>query len=157
MPSFIEANITISGLDQVLAKLGEIDPALKNLTPQMQEAGEYLMKFFMEDVYASQGGVIGESWRELSEPYATQKEKKWGDAPLLIASGQMRDSYTLETAADMFKITNVAQTDRGDYYAVYHQEGTSKMPRRMLVKLQPEQLAHITGIIVGRLQSLLNS
>lgn len=153
----ITVNLEITGLEKATSQVDELAEKMKDMSKPLKEAGDYLMEFFMMDVYGTQGSALGKKWAPLTPKYAAEKFKKWGWRPILVASGKMSESYSLKVASDYLLISNDAKNDRGDYYAAYHQEGTSKMVARPIMKFPRKQLQGVTDIIVNHINSLTKS
>lgn len=66
-------------------------------------------------------------YASLSRLYAVQKAKRYGSRPILTATGGTIGSYQSDVSDRQIKET----VDGGT--AVYHQFGTSKMPKRQLL------------------------
>lgn len=85
---------------------------------------------------------------KLSEPYAKRKLKRYGTQPILVATGAMRDSlghkltvlgvgrYRLECGAGGVDSSGVSNGDK----ALWHIDGTPKMPRRDFGRLNKSLL-----------------
>jgi phage gpG-like protein len=87
-------------------------------------------------------GAAGKSgkWKKLSSPYAEIKAERWGDQPILQASGRMMKSLTGHTEDTVAKFEPQEATfGTSVEYAEYHQTGTPRMPARRIVDLSPEQ------------------
>lgn len=147
----ITVTVEIKGKDEAINSLDKIKNLLGDFKPEMKAVGDYLLDFFTNDVFDSQGSAIGSQWEPLSEPYSTYKAKMWGAGRILIASGKMRASYKLYTGSDYLIVRNEALNRYGDYYARYHQDGTEKMPQRQLMKFDATRGSKIADMIVTSL------
>ena len=82
---------------------------------------------------AEGSGPARGAWADLSEVYAAWKDKKYPGAPLLVATGALREALTAASsplgARDYSASTFVFGTV-GVPYASFHQSGTGKMPAR---------------------------
>lgn len=121
---------------------GDIDAALRRLRSfsmrdTFNKVGVALVPIFSGQVFASRGGVIGESWAGLSQSTQQSKSKRYPGRPPLVATGEMQGSFTADASDDRVEISN------RDPKFKFHQGGTSKMPARKMLKLAglPEQTA----------------
>jgi len=144
----ISATVKLTGLDKAIAQLQDMGLQLNDFSPELQNVGDYLMDFFTNDVFSSEGAVYGSPWAPLAESTLRQKR---GGGGILVASGKMRTSYQLMTSTNYLIITNTATNRNGDFYAGYHQEGTSRMPQRLLMKFDQERMDQIVNRIVTSL------
>lgn len=135
--------ITVTGVDQVTLSLQSMAAKAVDLSEEMDEIGQELLEFFQNDVYDTEGAALGSPWAALADSTIAQKLKRYGDTPMLVATGLMKASYQLYTAAGWLLIQNEAQNDRGDYYAKYHQDGTTKMPQRLLLDVPDDKMEEI--------------
>jgi hypothetical protein len=152
-----EAKISIDGDTTVLAKFSNINHAVKTWNDAIDPIQTYLMNFFQNDVYTSEGSVYGNVWAALSEPYATQKLKRYGNTTILIATGKMRSSYAAQSGPLYLAIKNTAQSDKGAFYAKFHQTGTRKMPKRLLMQMDAERTKQVKLLIIAALKVKINN
>lgn len=135
----ITVTVTVTGVKETQAGLEKLKDAISHLQPVLQDVGDYMMNFLTNDVFESEGGVYGSSWAELSPSTLIQKLKKYPGRGILEASGKMRYGYNLEVSDQAAIISNNAQSESGAYYAMYHQTGTDKMPKRTLIKIDEDR------------------
>lgn len=147
----IKMNISLTGIKEFEESLNRMSTVTRDFTPELRDIGEWYIDFVTNDVFETDGQVIGEKWPELSDAYKRRKAgvykdkaragfkgKVYAGRGILEASGFMRTHWKLFTASQYALITNQAD------YAIYHQNGTSKMPQRMFVKFDREREEHIT-------------
>lgn len=125
--------LDIYGDKQFAAELMRWAEAAQDLDPvfRLIEADFYRIE---KEAFATEGSRA-EAWAALSEPYATRKAIAYPGKTILRRTDAMYESLTNPasslrriTADDMFIGTDVT-------YAVFHQLGTVKMPRRRPVSL----------------------
>ncbi len=98
----------------------------------------------------------GPGWQKLSPAYKTWKDKRWGNKPILQASGAMYKDFTAggdpqESAQEM--------TFRFKQPAGYHMTkgGRSKMPYRSSLDLTDEQDNRLKEPIRKKLRQLIDN
>jgi len=97
---------------------------------------------------------------DLNAEYKKAKAREVGFVyPILKRTGRLEESVTSPSSPDsnsyiINKDTLVIETKVP--YAIYHQEGTSKMPRRPFFIIGPESPKHATSEMQGRLERWLN-
>lgn len=133
---------SIEGEKQLARNLKQIGDEIKDWTPAFKQAAEGLKKVFSEDVFATQGSVIGERWNPLKPTYLAQKVKSGYPADTLVKTGTMRNNFETLVKTDYAEIWNSTQ------YFKYHQskEPRSKLPRRIMMKLGENQKEYIVKI-----------
>lgn len=91
----------------------------------------------------------------LSEPYKTRKEIRFGKKPILVASGQLRDSVTKPRDANSIRVISDKSLIQGTKvpYANFIQDGTSKMPARKYYFIDNAQSIRFTRIIADFVES----
>ncbi len=141
MSSGQNVTITITGLDEAQRTLTGAKSAVENLQPAMTDIGKYLARFFSSEVFASRGGVIGEPWPALNARYASYKAKRYPGRPPLVRTGLMQRSFISNSGASFARVTNSA-----DYFD-YHQLGGSKLPARVMMKVDETRAREIVGIV----------
>lgn len=85
-------------------------------------------------------GAVGPhgEWAPLSPKYAKRKAKKFPNAPVLVATGQMRDA--LLSPENMGDQQPMSMTFGGPRPSIFHQMGTSRpMPSRRIIDIGPSQ------------------
>lgn len=92
---------------------------LRRFFPDVEKQFEQMQQQW----FSSQGRG---SWQPLSPSYAMWKNINFPGQPLLVLSGDLRDShFDSHSSSDMLTI----KVDAPDYW-IFHQFGTSKMPAR---------------------------
>jgi phage gpG-like protein len=129
----IRMEIQLDGIAEVQGSLDRVQDVMRSFEPELRDIGEWYIDFLQNDVWETEGAVFNESWADLDPEYALAKSEKYPGRGILEASGKMRTSWKLYTTSRYALIEN--QMD----YAIYHQEGTGKMPQRMMVKLDRER------------------
>lgn len=133
--SIIRTEITIEGIGEAREFLGKVKDSIKDLRDVLEPIAGYLLPFYKDAVFETEGQVIGESWAELSYPYRSRKAGKYPGRGILQASGSMRNSMQIQTSDEFIRLFIPDAIE----YAKYHQEGTSKMPQRVILKLDDER------------------
>ncbi|RIJ76611.1 hypothetical protein D1871_11095 [Nakamurella silvestris] len=114
-------------IDRTLLRFVE---RLESAQPAFERIGDQFAQAEMAN-FLTQGG----GWAPLSPGYAAYKAARFPGRPILVRTGEMRDSLThrpfgIDTVGD-----TRAEFGTADPKAKYHQHGTSKMPARPPVKV----------------------
>ena len=81
----------------------------------------------------------GAPWKSLSPGYAAYKDKRYPGQPILRATGKMEDTAKIVPYQTGFAA-------KVQYYGLFHQYGTSKMPARPWLGIPPKALAALGAI-----------
>jgi phage gpG-like protein len=83
--------------------------------------------------FPTEGATGGHgSWAPLKEDYDLRKRKKYGDKPILQASGDLLEDLTSDS--NQGRLSALSMTFGSSLaYAKFHQTGTSKMPARRII------------------------
>lgn len=150
----IRMEISLTGVKELNANLDRISDVISDFSPELRDIGEWYLQFLQNDVFSSGGSAYGEPWAALSAKYDMAKSKKYPGRGVLEASGKMRTSWKLYTSSHYALIENT--TD----YAIYHQEGTSRLPQRTIVKLDQQRQDTIMDMfkegVLKRIQDAFN-
>lgn len=121
--------ITIKGTREIQQKLKKLGPNLHNLRGAMEEIGDQAADYYANQGFNSQGGVFGSPWKRLKTATLLRKAKTYPGRPPLVATGNMRDSFTYTAASQQVLIGNKA-----DYFK-YHQSTAprTRLPRRQMM------------------------
>lgn len=115
-------------LEFILRQTGAFQAALLDLEP-LWELVKPIAASVEEEQFATQGEG---AWPALSESTLAEKEAGGWPADPLVRTGSLKDSLTDPgLAADTGPRHMVYGTDVP--YAIFHQEGTSRMPQRQVV------------------------
>jgi phage gpG-like protein len=121
--------IKITGDQEAIGKLQKLGKSLIMFRSAMNEIGGELSDYFSQQVFASQGGAIGERWPRLSPAYQARKAKFYPGRGPLQRTGEMQKGFYHTSDEQSVTIKN-----RKKYFD-YHQstEPRSKIPRRPMM------------------------
>lgn len=140
--------IEVKGQEGVASNLKRLSAGLNNLTSPMSEIGRYLTGFFSGEMFASRGGVVGESWAPLDDRYAAYKARTFPGRPPLIRRGTMNRSFKANAGRASVLLYN------SDPKFDYHQLGTKHIPARTMMAIDQTRTRRIVDIIEGHLEKL---
>jgi phage gpG-like protein len=83
----------------------------------------------------------GRPWKPLTNQYRAWKKKKYGEQPILRATGKMQDTAKVLTSLknDRFEVLTTS-------FGPYHQFGTKKMAARPWMGVPDQSLEKLSGI-----------
>lgn len=106
----------------------------------------------------SSEGSAGKSgkWAPLKPKYAAIKRARYGDQPILSATGKMRRSLTDNAENSVYQETaNDLTIGTKDPKAGYHQRGTSRMKQREILSFTADQEKQLVAPIYQKLRQLI--
>lgn len=128
---------------------------LRKLSTWKVVAAEF--RTILKEIFAGEGtGSKSGHWAPLSQPYAAYKLRRWGEVPILQASGRMYESLTKRGDKDAVYEETASELTMGTQipYSRYHQTGTRKMPARKPVDLTEEHTRRLGSVIVRKIRQL---
>lgn len=138
----LSVKVTIRGTEEELAKLHKLGDKLTNFESAMAKIGDEVKSYYVNDVFDSRGGAIGQKWVALSPVYKSWKLKHYRNGSAnLIATGTMHDSFKDDSDRNSATISNDTT------YFQYHQLGTRRMPARPVFVIN-KAVRDIVGTIV---------
>lgn len=108
--------------------------AVGDMSPVMERIGDDVRQGVLAQ-FTTEGAAKGSPWAPLEPEYGRWKDAHYPGAPILVQTGQMR-SQALNPSALRTTRTSMRYEPGGRVWR-YHQSGTSRMPRRPLVVITP--------------------
>jgi phage gpG-like protein len=129
-----QVNFEVLGEKQVSQMLSRTTDKAADLGPYWLMVQGLLTETIREQ-FDTQGGRTG-GWEPLSERYASDKVRRFGSQPILVATGALRDSLLGGPGRIVRQEGNESLlfgTQLG--YGSFHQSGTVNMPQRRILDL----------------------
>ena len=132
--------------------------AMQNLTPMMEEIGNEIASV-NESAFNSEGGSTESGiWKELSPRYKAWKDVHFPRRPILEATRTLREALTTKTSGEHaireYGNGTMVFGTRGVAYALAHQEGCGKVPRRAFFD-NDEKLFKVKGVVDKAVQRFI--
>ena len=90
--------------------------------------------------FTGEGRFVG-GWRALSPEYARWKRQRFGRRPILVATGEMKQSFVMGERNNVLNVSKArAEAGSRDRKVKHHQVGTSRMPRRQILVQLPRDI-----------------
>ena len=141
----INTSAGVAGLEQRIAEIrGNID----NLQPALARWGDYIVNEHIPAQFDAQG--TPKRWASLKEPYATRKREIWGNKPILVRTGRMRDGFRHETGRKSMRVVNrvtAGQSNRIPRW-IFHQDGTPRMVARPMIQLTDDDRDELSLLVL---------
>lgn len=145
MPS--ELALTIEGDETLLQALRRLDESQRDLAALWPKLANTFYDIERRQ-FQSEGGRA-KSWSALSPEYAAAKAVTYPGQPILQASGALMRSLTSQTDEHAIYDARPDGVTLGtsDPKAVYHQEGTRRMPARPPIDLIAADYEEMGGVV----------
>lgn len=136
----LRVRVEIKGDKKAIEQLSKIIHEFDDWKPELTMVGEYLVEYYQDPVFETEGGIFGARWQQLSSAYQIRKATRYPGRGILEATGALRKSYRKRVFANLLEIANE------DPKAIFFQSGTRKMPPRILMKVDNKQRKEIVDI-----------
>lgn len=133
--------VVLKDRERLEKMLEEVGVELQDLSEELRDTGEFLVDFYAEEVFPSEGRAIGERWMDLKNSTLAQKDKLYPNYPILTRTGSMRDSFNFHANDREMTFFNTSE------YFGYHQTGTRRMPQRAIMTENQRIMDEATKII----------
>lgn len=129
----------------VLGKLNKLEKGLARLDPFFTQA-EKVLEDAKNRQFAYEGSYLDKKWKPLAPSTLRQKR----GPSILVETGKLKSSFKPKEKTP----TSMAYGSTSDYYK-YHQLGTRKMPRRVILNVNDNLRKEIVDVFKNYLTSLL--
>jgi phage gpG-like protein len=148
----LELRFSIEGQTQMFRRLEGISMGMKDWTVEFAKVGQSLLKTF-RDNFNSQGSLLGSPWDPLSPRTIAQKAKLGFPLNPLVRTTTMREGFLYKPSNSEVIVWNPTP------YFAYHQsiKPRSKLPRRVMMKLDEKRKQTIVKIFQTAVQQLLKA
>lgn len=126
--------------DQVDRLLKQYGSKLRNLEKPLAGFGNYFL-VETEKQFVTETDPEGNKWADLAPSTLAQKRRLGYPDDILTRTGKMRKSAIAIASAKTLVITMRSE------YAIYHQEGTSKMPQRKILGMNDKRREKLARLI----------
>ena len=141
-------NLNVVGAENTYLLLKDVNMKLTDLRPAW-EGIEKLLEKDVNAAFESGGAAIEETWAPLAPSTLKRKPKVCGTIRKLICTGRLWNS--LRVSSDGFHISRkeklLFEFGTSVPYAIYHQAGTRKMPRRKFLMVSPKTMPAIANLL----------
>jgi phage gpG-like protein len=151
-------SIEVDGKPEFDRTFSRLDANFDDLTPIWPAVRAKFYEIEAQQ-FDSEGGKGGSGrWKALSARYAAQKVARYGDKPILEATGDLRASLTSDGAGSYYW-ADKQEVAIGTTlpYAMYHQRGSGKLPERKPISFSDEQTRDLMKTIQSELVKQLRS
>lgn len=145
----MEFTVRAVGKDEVRLRFRSLAVTLDNFTPEMREYRNAFSKRVVRQ-FDTKGGEFKQRWPALSPSTIERKNRKVGSgarkrlsgkSQMLVETGKMFGNFEYESGKDYVKVSNETE------YFRFHQLGTSKMPQRLMYRLDREAKKDFIDIV----------
>jgi phage gpG-like protein len=151
--------VEVSGVPEVVNALMKVKRGIADL----RQLGTWKMvrsefQKVVAEQFAAEGQGESGKWQALKPTYVPVKMKRWGDQPILQASGRGYRALTSSNGDSVFEEQPQEATFGTSLsYMGYHQKGTKKMPKRPPVDFTESQRKRVFEPINKKLEQLIDN
>lgn len=135
----IRIRVTSVGAHNVGRALSVITEKASNLEPVFRVIADAIRERIADEIFSEGQG----RWEPLNEEYAEDKAARWGPQPMLVASGQLLNSLTVQGAPGHVEVIAPDRVRVGSTieYLRYHQStgARTRIPRRAPINIGSEE------------------
>lgn len=148
----LDVDIRIEGMGRFLQYLRGKKRLMEDMRPVFQKI-RYEFYEHMEDVFESEGAILGERWTPLNRRYAAWKAKRFPGRKILERTGKLKRSLTGKGGAGAVVELDKDELSIGTdvWYAHRHQEGVPAF------NLPPRPFLHPPPKLVRRWADLIRA
>lgn len=144
--------MTVDG-KQAEAMFDGLLSGLEDLSPAWPQVERIVMDMEREQ-FKTEGGYGGEKWEPLNKTYAEYKQMRYGNKPILQATGVLMGSLTTKGQGHYYASgPNFVEVGTTVPYGAYHQRGhesPTRLPKRTVVPVPNQDTgAKIADVILA--------
>jgi len=130
--------------DKTIKLLDNFDIGTKTFEEPLIQTAEYMQIQALLN-FQTEGETMGERWPPLADSTKKFKEKNFPGQPMMVRTGTLQKSFFrtppfISENSDSIIVYNPVS------YAIIHQKGNEKLPRRVLLKLTKNHLTEVMRI-----------
>ena len=143
-----ELEFNVVGEEQLQRSFSRFGEDVEDASEAFREIAKDFREKLMPAQFNTQGSHGGSGWPPLSPNYAAWKAKNYPGAPILVRSGLLRESLEKNNAYSIVDIQPKSMNIGSRVnYAIFHQQGTRKLPQRKIIQLSEEDKTRWTKIV----------
>lgn len=137
--------IQIEGDERLLLGFLKVEELLSDFTTIFEKLSPNVFGFIQKRI--DLGGYAA-----LSTAYAARKAALYGSRAILRATDRLYESFKKDAPESVQRISRTeAEFGSSVFYGIYHQEGTSRMPKRVIIDITRGQEAELAEIVMDAL------
>jgi len=139
-----QISFELEGEKQLSRRLRMVADSVQDMRPAFKKVSAKLKNTFEDDVFMTEGSVIGSRWQPLSPAYRQWKARNYPGRGILQRTGRMQKGFRSTFGKDYSEISN-----KVDYFK-YHQSRIPRsrgLPRRPMMRLHFIQREQVQKII----------
>jgi len=144
--TYPDIKIKIEGDDKLRVQFQRFSDSLGDLKTPLVKSAEFMRREAIEN-FAQRGEKMQSGgWPDLKDITKRIKLKEVGFVyPMMVRTGRLKRSFYIR-GPEISRNSGWVEVYNPVSYAMYHQKGTSRMPKRILLKFQKRQKSGIRRI-----------
>ena len=139
----LNISFEVEGVKEMSRSIGKIADEVSDWTDAFKVVNSYMHDVFANDVFSTEGAIVGGPWDALKPATIAEKEKHGYPRDILIRTGKMKSAFENEYGKDYAKMGNPTP------YFKFHQSrtrGSRNLPRRAMLAFGIQQKVNIQKI-----------
>lgn len=145
----LRVEIRMEGMDTLTGRIDAMAGWFRR--PDWRPVQDYLLRA-VADQFSSEGRRFDTPWAPLNPAYRARKARDGYSTQILVRTGRMKGKF-MERRGVQRTANGIRLRWNLPPYAIFHQEGTSRMPARPIVKVTPRDEQAIRDMMADQLQA----
>lgn len=138
--------IDVTGMAEMVRAVGDFAEGMTDFSEVWPDVRDEFFAIEREQFESEGAQGDAAAWQPLSPHYAAWKDRNFGGMPILQRTGALMASLAGD-AANVDMQSDSLTIGSSVAYAIYHQEGTSRMPARPVIDLTLANQTRLSRII----------
>jgi phage gpG-like protein len=149
------SRVRVDGIREVRELLREMRARASDASAVWPKVGDHIAEQIGRQ-FDTEGAHFGTPWDPRKPDYGTRAELEpgwdpmspdYGHGPLLVETGELRDSFTSRPMSAEHYSPQEAVFGSDDYRAPFHHDGTSDIPARPIVRATDDLAEDVSAIL----------
>ena len=150
----ISVEIEKSDVDRLVLSLKNFGKDIKLIRKPLQDSAKYMQQQAISN-FAAKGSLMQVGgWQPLKESTIRRKAKQFPGSQMMIRTGLLKRSFEM-SAPRIGKDSGEIDVFNPIKYAIEHQEGMDRLPQRILLRFQKQQVENIVNITTRWLDKII--
>lgn len=139
----LNLSFEVEGVKEMSRSIGQIADQVSDWTDAFKIVDSYMHDVFANDVFSTEGAIIGSPWDPLKPRTLQEKARKGYPKDILVRTGKMKNAFQNNYGKDFAQMSNPTP------YFKYHQSrtrGSRNLPRRAMLAFGDQQKVNIQKI-----------
>jgi len=150
----INVKVDIIGNQELILNFKDFGKDINLISEPLENSARFMQQQAIAN-FAAQGSLLSGGWQPLKKSTIQRKAKQWPGAPMMVRTGLLKRSFEIK-GPRIEKDSGEIEVYNPVFYAKEHQEGRARLPQRILLRFQKQQVEDITNIFDRWLEKIIN-